>query len=88
MKDQSPRSERPAVNALTPATHPALPLEHAQEYDAVAEYCARRGLTGAIGDSLPLNMNANGALLWINADPEAFQERVRQFAYGIAMEGL
>jgi hypothetical protein len=65
-----------------------LPLEHCAEYDAAAEHCARRGLRGAIGDPLPANMDANGALAWINADPEAFQERVRQFAYGLAMEGL
>lgn len=63
-----------------------LPLEHCAEYDAVAEYCASRGLRGEIGDPLPGNMDANGALLWINADPESFQERVRQIAYCIAME--
>lgn len=63
-----------------------LPLEHTREYDSAAEWCARKGLKGEIGDPLPANMNANGALKWINADPESFQERVRQFAYGMAME--
>ncbi len=62
-----------------------LPLEHCAEYDAAADWCAARGLTGAIGDPLPANMATDGALLWIQADPEAFQERVRQCAYARAM---
>lgn len=63
-----------------------LPLEHCKEYDDTAEWCARGGLNGDIGDLLPANMAAEGALKYINADPEAFQKRVRQFSYAIAME--
>ena len=67
-------------------TGTSLPIEHCTEYDAAAEWCAKRGLKGSIGDALPLNMDSDGALRWINSDPEAFQERVRQFAYALAME--
>jgi hypothetical protein len=63
-----------------------LPLEHCAEYDAAAHWCALRGLTGKVGDPLPRNMGNDGALRYINADPEAFQERVRQCAYALAME--
>jgi len=72
------------------ANHPtnSLPLELLPEYDGAARWCAQRGLTGKIGDALPENMDSDGALRWINADPEAFIERVRQFAYAIAMESL
>lgn len=54
-------------------------------YDAVAEWCARRGLKGAIGDPLPNLLSASVAKL-INDDPEAFEERVRLTAYALAME--
>lgn len=67
-------------------TGTSLPIELCAEYDAAAEWCAKRGLKGSIGDALPLNMDSDGALCCINADPEAFQERVRQFAYALAME--
>lgn len=63
-----------------------LPLHLCREYDSAAEWCARRDLKGEIGDSLPLNMDPDGALKYINADPEAFQERVRQCAYALSME--
>lgn len=63
-----------------------LPIEHAEEYDAAAEWCAIRGLTGEIGCKLPPNMGTEGALLYINSDPDAFADRVRQFRYSIAME--
>lgn len=63
-----------------------LPIEHIQEYDSAAEWCAIRGLKGTPGDPLPANMAVNGALHWINQDPEAFQIRVRQFSYRIAAE--
>ena len=62
-----------------------LPLEHASEYDSAAEWCARRGLSGAIGTRLPEAMETYGALQYIQADPEAFEQRVRDFAYEIAM---
>lgn len=55
------------------------------EYDAAAEWCARRGQTGKIGDPLPPMLSA-ATLEEINADPEAFGERVRCFAYAQACE--
>jgi hypothetical protein len=65
-----------------------LPNHLLREYDGAAEHCARRGLKGVPGDELPANMATDGALRWINADPEAFEERVRQIAYGLAMEKI
>lgn len=70
---------------MTTLSGETLPLEHCAEYDAAAEWCAIRGLKGAIGDALPQNMASDGALRYIQADPESFQERVRQFAYAQAM---
>lgn len=55
-----------------------LPLEHCKEYDAAAEYFARF-------NKLPMCMNANGALLYIQSDTEAFEQRVKQFKYEMAM---
>jgi len=63
-----------------------LPLEHVAEYDSAARWCAMRGIKGKIGDRLPDLMSPDGALKYISADPEAFQERIRQFAYAQAME--
>jgi hypothetical protein len=57
------------------------------EYDAAAEDLARKGLTGAIGDPLPNLMSAAACEL-INADPEAFQKRVRACAYARAMQSI
>jgi hypothetical protein len=57
------------------------------EYDAAARDLARKGLTGAIGDSLP-NLMTPDACAMIDADPEAFQERVRLSAYALAMGEL
>jgi hypothetical protein len=54
-------------------------------YERVAEDLAKRGKTGEIGEELPANLPASVVAL-INADPEAFQRRVREHAYGIAME--
>ena len=56
----------------------------ADEYEAAAEWCARRGLLGKEGDPLPLNMGAE-AVESIAADVPAFQERVRAHAYALAM---
>lgn len=63
----------------------ALPAEHLAEYDAAAQWCATRGIKGNVGDTLPPNMATDGALRFIQADPEAFQERIRQCAYALAM---
>lgn len=57
------------------------------EYDNAAMDLARKGLTGAIGDPLP-NLMSSGAVALINDDPEAFQLRVRQNAYAIAMKDI
>lgn len=62
-----------------------LPLEYCQEYDGAAKWCAERSLKGNIGDPLPDAMAIDGALAYIQADPESFQERVRQCAYALAM---
>lgn len=55
------------------------------EYDAAAEWCAKRGLKGKAGDPLPGLMSAEAVNL-INDDPEAFETRVRDTAYALAME--
>jgi hypothetical protein len=57
------------------------------EYDHAAADLARRGLKGAIGDPLPNLMSARAVEL-INDDPEAFETRVRQYAYAQTMEKL
>ena len=57
------------------------------EYDRAAAWCARRGLTGAVGDPLPELMTPAVHDL-INDDPEAFADRVRLTAYAMAMERL
>ena len=54
------------------------------EYDAAAEWCAKRGLKGSPGDPLPA-MLSPGVLDAINEDPGAFEERVRSTAYALAM---
>lgn len=56
-------------------------------YDAVAECMAKRGLSGKIGDPLPNLMDARVVDL-INADPESFERRVREMAYGLSMAGV
>jgi hypothetical protein len=55
------------------------------EYDAAAEWCAARGLTGKPGDPLP-KMLAHITVWRINHDPEAFARRVRECAYARARE--
>lgn len=71
---------------MTPLEGIALPLEHVVEYDSAALWCAVRGFAGAVGDPLPANMAVDGALRNIQADPEAFQQRVREFKYALSME--
>ena len=56
-----------------------------EEYDSVAEYLAKRGLTGDIGDSLPTG-TTHTVFLEINYDIDAFKKRVNEFAYALAME--
>ena len=59
----------------------------AEEYEQAAEWCARRSLSGKIGDPLPSPL-ASEVVEAINADPEAFQERVRLHCYALAMDAL
>lgn len=56
-----------------------LPIEHCREYDGAAEHFARHC-------ELPQCMGSPGALDWIKSDPEAFEQRVRETKYGLAME--
>lgn len=55
------------------------------EYDSAAEWCAKRGIKGKVGDPLP-NLLSNCVCEEIDSDPEAFERRVREFAYTLAME--
>lgn len=55
------------------------------EYDSAAEWCAKRGLRGVIGDPLPPNLSAS-AMMEIAFDSDAFECRVRETAYMLAME--
>lgn len=59
----------------------------ADEYEHCAEMCAVRGLKGEAGDPLPELISAE-CFNAIAANPSAFQERIRQYAYGIAMNRL
>ena len=54
-------------------------------YDDVALWCAKRGLTGKMGDPLP-NLLSEDIVKLINDDPDAFQDRVKQCAYALAMD--
>lgn len=54
-------------------------------YDSCAEWCAKRGLKGKIGDPLP-NLLDSRVVKLINDDPEAFEQRVRDTAYALAIE--
>lgn len=60
--------------------HPAW-----QEYDSAARQLACQGKRGQCGDLLPANMTPEAVQL-IADDPEAFERRVRDHAYAIAME--
>ena len=57
------------------------------EYMRAADDLAARGLTGAIGDPLPLNMMAESVAL-IDDDVEAFQAEVRRARYARAMQAV
>jgi len=53
------------------------------EYDAAAEWCARKGLRGEPGDPLPEMLSAR-CKREIDEHPLAFQTRVRDTAYALA----
>jgi hypothetical protein len=77
--DQTLGLQEPVEPNERTETDGALPLEHLREYDGAAEHFARHG-------ELPQCMGSPGAIDWIQSDPEAFEQRVREFQYGIAME--
>jgi hypothetical protein len=54
------------------------------EYDYAAKVLASQGHGGALGDPLPDGLSPRCCEL-IDEDPEAFQRRVRETAYGLAM---
>jgi len=57
-----------------------------QEYDRIALDMARKGLRGVDGDPLPEGIS--GEVYWfIFEDQEAFQKRIRESAYMLAMGG-
>lgn len=56
-----------------------------REYDFCAEWCAKRGLTGKVGEPLP-ELLSDDVFALINDDTDAFAERVRSMAYALAME--
>ena len=53
------------------------------EYESVAGWCAKAGKKGVAGDALPDFVSVR-AMALIDADPEAFERRVRDHAYYIA----
>jgi len=56
-----------------------------EEYDDAAKWCAKRGYSGDVGSPLPPMLSWRTFQL-IQADPEAFAERVKATAYALAME--
>lgn len=58
-----------------------------EEYESVCAYMAKRGLTGKAGDPLP-NAISYGCAEIINDDLYAFQKRIREHAYAMAMEKI
>lgn len=62
-----------------------MDINLAKEYDAAAEWCAKRGFAGKPGDLLPPLLSTactNEILL----DPEPFQKRIRETAYALAFD--
>lgn len=57
-----------------------IPAGEWLEYDHAADWCAAHGLLGAYGDALPEGLTSRAKEL-IDLDPEAFERRVREFAY-------
>ena len=61
-----------------------------KEYESAAAWCAARGYKGVEGDPLPDLMSTRCRWI-IDADPEAFEARVKDYAYAgarDAYEGL
>ena len=53
-----------------------------REYDAAAEWCAKHGYRGVVGDPLPALLS-NAVVVEIEVDPEAFEARVKASAYAL-----
>ena len=70
---------------MTEHGYHAIEREVWAEYDRAAEHLAKQGLTGKDGDPLP-DLISTRCKAEIDADPEAFQRRIREMAYGLAME--
>jgi hypothetical protein len=62
-------------------------VDPADDYEAVAEYCAAQGMAGPFVDQLAIGLIqlAPTTLESIQCDPEAFRQRVSDYAYGLAM---
>ena len=58
-----------------------------EEYDSAAEWCAKRGYKGVEGDPLSVFISSE-CYFEIRKDPEAFEQRVRDTAYELAMNSL
>ena len=57
------------------------------EYDSVAIWCAKRNLAGYLGETLPIAIS-QPVVDMINDDIEAFQRRIREAKYALAMERI
>ena len=56
-----------------------------EEYDAAAKWCAQREIDGQPNSPLPA-LTSIAVCDLIEGDVEAFQKRIREFAYAIAAE--
>ena len=61
------------------------PQDEWNEYDAAAMWCAKRALKGRVNDPLPEGLSGACHEL-INADPEAFEQRVKDTACMLVRE--
>lgn len=61
------------------------PERIAEEYEMICAEMARKGKTGAIGELLPVLISTE-VYESIHDDLYAFQKRIREHAYALAME--
>jgi len=54
-------------------------MDHWQEYDSIAEWCAAKGYKGEEGEPLP-QLISHKVYIEIHKDLEAFQEHIREYA--------
>lgn len=62
-------------------------MQVADYYEATAQYCATAGYTDPMLVRALLDVPAE-TMEEIEADPQAFKERVADYAYGMAMEKI